>query len=80
MTTHMLIVFFIIVICICYFKISNHDDYHKRFPFIMILTILSLLMTAILLFILTDNKELRQQLKTKCPEYEMIDNVYKLKK
>ncbi len=80
MIMYMLIIFFIIVICICYFKISQHNDYDKRFPFIMILTMLSLLLTAILLFILTDNKELRQQLKEKCPEYEMIDNVYKLKK
>lgn len=53
--------------------------YEERYHWVMLLTLI-LSFSVISLFVVTyEMNNLREQIKNKCPEYEKLDDVYKLK-
>lgn len=59
--------------------IFNSDGDIKTFGYIC-LTIMTFGMTfAAAIFMTIEVENLRKEVKSKCPEYEKLDNVYKLK-
>jgi archaellum biogenesis protein FlaJ (TadC family) len=80
-TTQIIIVsipFIILIISILRLEIKN--DKNSFDSFLFILSIYSIGFLFFIIYSLTeDNNELRKQIKGKCPEYEKIENVYRLK-
>lgn len=71
------------LVFIVYFGAACKIDYERKgisgLLYICLLTFIALL-TLLLFGITLDIKaDLEKKLKSKCPEYERIDNVYKLK-
>ena len=83
MNTPQIVIFIIlgIMIGICYFKIAFSIDERKIkglvYLFVYTLIIGILFMKALLSTL--EVNDLEKQVKNKCPEYEKIENVYKLK-
>jgi NADH:ubiquinone oxidoreductase subunit 3 (subunit A) len=69
---------------IFYFKIAYSLDKNKQ-GVSVILSLAGLIFIALIFLVLTYslsemNRDLEKELKSKCPQYEKIDNVYILKK
>ena len=84
MNTAQIIIFIILglLISFAYFKIAytiDNTKYKTGYSalFLMMLCITMLLIIAMVTTM--EMNELRTQVKNKCPEYEKIENVYKLK-
>ncbi len=57
-----------------YFRNNN-----KEVLWLVLLTTICLFSLYLVVELLFQNTELKKQLKQKCPQYEKVDNVYKLK-
>jgi hypothetical protein len=71
-----------LLMTICYFKVAYSIDIKKAKKGLLglfILTFLAYLSLVALAIEISEIHELREQLKNKCPEYEKIENVYRLK-
>lgn len=71
-----------ILTCVCYFKVAYRiieEKFLSGISFLGILTLIALLSLLLLSITLNERFNLEQQLKEKCPEYEKVENVYKLK-
>jgi len=78
-----ILIIFGILIFISYFMISfsiNKDKWQKGFGGLMIMTFVSAFSLFICFILIKQNDELNNKVKNKCPEYEQVKNVYKLKK
>lgn len=65
-----------------YFRVAYSIDKEKTKKGLLglfILTFLAYLCLVILAIQIDEIHELREQLKNKCPEYEKLENVYRLK-
>jgi hypothetical protein len=73
-----------VLICIGYFGAAFKINYEKYglsgFLYVGLITAIGLLTLSILAITLDSKHDLEKQLKSKCPEYERIENVYILKK
>lgn len=72
----------IILIIISYFKIAyslDREKFKTGLLFLALLTFVSCIAVTILIMVLETKNELEEKVKNKCPEYEEIHNVYKLK-
>lgn len=71
-----------ILTIIAYFRAAYKIDY-KNHPtgllYVLLLTAIALLSLMIVCFQTQSINELNKQVQGKCPEYEKIENVYKIK-
>jgi hypothetical protein len=71
----------IILFVIGYFKIAFSLDIKKRSKILWLVLMTFMFGFSILLnfLFINTNDELTEKVKNKCPEYEKVENVYKLK-
>lgn len=83
MSTAQIIIFLILAILIvfCYFKIANNlvKDIEDGFLYLLLSEFLVFSLYLIAIVATNEVNELKTQIKSKCPEYEKVENVYKLK-
>lgn len=81
MTTAQIITLIIlgILILIGYFGTTLSKTDSKRFPYLALWMGVSILIYGLLIIMTIERESALKQLKGKCPEYEKIENVYKLK-
>ena len=80
MTTTQIVIISIlaILIVICCFGTTLTKNVNKQFGFIVVWLFASMLAIGFLI-IMTTLRQDELKLKGKCPEYERVDNLYKLK-
>ena len=83
MNTAQIIIFIILGIIMIgsYFKLAYTIDTNKPigYVYLFIYTLTTAIFFMIAILATQQVNELRTQVKNKCPEYEKIENVYKLK-
>lgn len=67
-----------LIACIAYFGAWSENE-SKRIKSVVVLMFITGLFFVVTVILSEENHELRQQLNNKCPEYEKLENVYKLK-
>jgi len=81
MTTGQLVVIVIlgVLVCVGYFGVGKNLNYNEKglsgFLYLVLITMIALMSLALL----AGTLDSKIKLKDKCPEYEKIENVYKLK-
>lgn len=84
MTTGQIVILLIVgaIISISYFKIAysiDENKYRKGFLYLFLMMMAIAILSLITVTETIENNDLKKQLKGKCPEYELIEKVYKLK-
>lgn len=81
MTTIQITIICVLVILaiISYFGLNFSKTENAKTGWAFLLMFLFLICTFLLAIITIDNNELKNRIKSKCPEYEKVKNVYKLK-
>jgi len=79
-TTQIVLLVLAILVFISYFvAIDNSKPGFLGFISILLITVIAFICIASLAATLKDKSRLEKQLKSKCLEYEKVENVYKLK-
>ena len=71
-----------ILVIVSYFKIGYNiynNNNNKGILWLALLTLICLFSLFLVGNLIFQKTELEKQLKQKCPQYEKVDNVYKLK-
>ena len=82
MTIPQIVIFAIIFIGMVFFYVKiayTIDEGYKGFGYMFALSVLISMLAFIAITTTIEMNESHKALKGKCPEYELIDNVYKLK-
>ena len=73
------IIILIILAIVSYFGTGLSKKEVNRFLFLCLLTLTTGLFILIILIQAKELNELKEKTKNKCPEYEKVENVYKIK-
>jgi len=77
-TEHITVLSIFLIGVYCIFKAATTKDYDIKYAYGVFATILYVIVCGLLFITLQDFAELKKS--KNCPEYEKIENVYRLKK